>query len=235
MVEALNRNQVAWRVANDFEEGAFVNLGVGMPLNVLNYVPEGREIIFHSENGVLGMKSLEDGEEPNPDLINAGKQPISMLLGGAFFHHSDSFAMVRGGHIDVCVLGAYEVAENGDLANWRLPHAKTAPAVGGAMDLAYGARRVYVMCDHNGKDGSSKIVKECSLPLTGAKCVTKVFTDLAVIELGEDGMVVREMAEGLKFDRLQERTGAELRLANDWQTLSVPDIAPPEPPKPRKR
>ena len=125
MVEALNRNQVAWRVANDIEEGAFVNLGVGMPLNVLNYVPEGREIIFHSENGVLGIAPLEDGTEPNPDLINAGKQPISMVPGGAFFHHSDSFAMVRGGHIDVCVLGAYEVGENGHLASWRLPDAKT--------------------------------------------------------------------------------------------------------------
>ncbi|MEE2759890.1 MAG: 3-oxoacid CoA-transferase subunit B [Pseudomonadota bacterium] len=231
MVKALNRNQVAWRVANDIEEGSFVNLGVGMPLNVLNYVPEGREIIFHSENGVLGMKSLDDGEKPNPDLINAGKQPISMMPGGAFFHHSDSFAMVRGGHIDICVLGAYEVGENGDLANWQLPHAKTAPAVGGAMDLAYGARRVYVMCDHNSKDGSPKIVKKCSLPLTGAECVTKVFTDLAVIELGENGMVVREMAEGMKFDQLQERTGAELCLANNWKTLTVPDIALAGPPK----
>ena len=228
MVEALNRNQVAWRVANDIEEGAFVNLGVGMPLNVLNYVPEGREIIFHSENGVLGMKPLEDGTEPNPDLINAGKQPISMLPGGAFFHHSDSFAMVRGGHIDVCVLGAYEVGENGDLANWLLPDANTAPAVGGAMDLAYGARRVYIMCDHNGRDGTPKIVKKCTLPLPGAKCVTKVFTDIAVIERTGDGMVVREMAEGLEFEALQARTGAALRLANDWRTLTAPDIAPPE-------
>lgn len=228
MVEALNRNQVAWRVANDIDEGAFVNLGVGMPLNVLNYVPEGREIIFHSENGVLGMKPLEDGAEPNPDLINAGKQPISLLPGGAFFHHSDSFAMVRGGHIDVCVLGAYEVGQNGDLANWRLPNTKSAPAVGGAMDLAYGARQVYIMCDHNGRDGAPKIVKQCTLPLTGAKCVTKVFTDIAVIERADDGMVVREMAEGLEFEELQERTGAELRLANDWKTLTAPDIAPPE-------
>ena len=143
MVEALNRNQVAWRVANDIDEGAFVNLGVGMPLNVLNYVPEGREIIFHSENGVLGMKPLEDGAAPNPDLINAGKQPISLAPGGAFFHHSDSFAMVRGGHIDVCVLGAYEVGQNGDLANWAVP-GKMISGMGGAMDLVSSGSKVIV-------------------------------------------------------------------------------------------
>ncbi len=228
MVEALNRNQMAWRVADDIEEGAFVNLGVGMPLSILNYVPEGREIIFHSENGILGMKPLEAGTDPNPDLVNAGKQPVSMLPGGAFFHHSDSFAMIRGGHIDICVLGAYEVGENGDLANWRLPNVKTPPAVGGAMDLAYGARRVFVICEHNGKDGAPKIVKQCTLPLTGAECVTRIFTDIAIIDRTDDGMVVREMVAGLEFDDLQERTGAKLRVANDWQTLTAPAIAPPE-------
>jgi len=228
MVESLNRAQVAWRVANDIEDGDFVNLGIGMPLAILDYVPEGRDIIFHSENGVLGMKKLDDGAEPHPDLINAGKQPISMLPGGAFFHHSDSFAMIRGGHIDICVLGAYEVGQNGDLANWQLKNSKTAPAVGGAMDLAYGARKVYIMCEHNAKDGTPKLVKECSLPLTGAKCVTRVYTDIAVVDCVDGGMVVRNMAVGLEFDELQDRTGAQLPLANDWQPLTAPDIKMPE-------
>ena len=224
MVEALNRNQVAWRVANDIDEGAFVNLGVGMPLNVLNYVPEGREIIFHSENGVLGMKPLEEGAEPNLDLINAGKQPISMLPGGAFFHHSDSFAMVRGGHIDVCVLGAYEVGQNGDLANWNLGDGVRTPTVGGAMDLAVGAKRVFILTDHNARDGAAKIVKECSLPLTGLACVDRIFTDLAVIEVTATGLVVLEHVEELSFDELQDKTGAELQQSADWQPLTAPNL-----------
>jgi len=228
MTKALNRNQMAWRVAHDIPDGSYVNLGVGMPLAVVNFMPKDRDIVFHSENGLLGMRPLQKGEAEDPELVNAGKRPVRMLPGGAFFHHADSFLMIRGGHLDFAVLGAYEVAENGDLANWRLPDSKEAPAVGGAMDLAYGAKKVLVICEHNAKDGAPKIVKETTLPLTGKECVSKIFTDLAVIERTGDGMVVREMVEGLGFDELQDRTGAKLRLANDWKPLEVPEIPEPE-------
>jgi 3-oxoadipate CoA-transferase beta subunit len=228
MTRALNRNQMAWRVAHDIPDGSYVNLGVGMPLAVVNFMPGDRDIVFHSENGLLGMRPLKTGEPEDPELVNAGKRPVRMLPGGAFFHHADSFLMIRGGHLDICVLGAYEVAENGDLANWRLPDSKDAPAVGGAMDLAYGAKRVFVLCEHNSKDGTPKIVKETKLPLTGKECVSKIFTDVAVIERTGDGMVVREMIDGMGFDELQDRTGAKLRLANDWKPLAAPDLPEPE-------
>ncbi len=224
MTQPLNRLQMAWRCAHDIPEGSVVNLGVGIPLAVLDQTPDDREIIFHSENGILGMKALDPGDPEDPELVNAGKRPVKMNPGGAFFHHADSFLMVRGGHLDYTVLGAYEVAENGDLANWRLPNSKTAPAVGGAMDLAYGAKQVYVICDHNSKDGSPKIVKKTELPLTGRECVSRVFTDIAVIDRTPDGMVVREMIDGMTFDELQDRTGATLRLANDWKPLEAPDL-----------
>jgi 3-oxoadipate CoA-transferase beta subunit len=228
MTKALNRNQMAWRVAHDIPDGSYVNLGVGMPLAVVNFMPKDRDIVFHSENGLLGMRPLEKGEVEDPELVNAGKRPVRMLPGGAFFHHADSFLMIRGGHLDFAVLGAYEVGENGDLANWRLPNSKDAPAVGGAMDLAYGAKKVLVICEHNSKDGTPKIVKETTLPLTGKECVSKIFTDIAVIERTGDGMVVREMVDGLGFDELQDRTGAKLRLANDWKPLETPDIPEPD-------
>jgi 3-oxoadipate CoA-transferase, beta subunit len=228
MTKALNRSQMAWRVAHDIPDGSYVNLGVGMPLAVVNFMPKDRDIVFHSENGLLGMRPLQKGEPEDPELVNAGKRPVRMLPGGAFFHHADSFLMIRGGHLDFAVLGAYEVSENGDLANWRLPDSKDAPAVGGAMDLAYGAKKVLVLCEHNSKDGSPKIVKETKLPLTGKECVSKIFTDVAVIERTGDGMVVREMIDGLGFDELQDRTGAKLRLANDWKPLETPDIPEPE-------
>ncbi len=231
----LNRNQMAWRVAHDIPDGSYVNLGVGMPLAVVNFMPDDRDIVFHSENGLLGMRDLKPGEEPDSELVNAGKRPVRMLPGGAFFHHADSFLMIRGGHLDFAVLGAYEVAENGDLANWRLLDSKSAPAVGGAMDLVYGAKKVLVICEHNSKDGSPKIVKEAKLPLTGRECVSKIFTDHAVIERTGDGMVVREMIEGLTFDELQDRTGAKLRLANDWKPLITPDLPVEERPSRKKQ
>ncbi len=223
-MNALNRDQMAWRVAHDIEEGDCVNLGVGMPLNVLTHAPDDKEIIFHSENGSLGMEIQGPDDEPDPNLVNAGKRPVNMLPGGSFFHHADSFVMIRGGHIDVCVLGAYEVSEKGDLANWRLPNSKGAPAVGGAMDLAYGAKRLFVICEHNSKDGSPKIVKECTLPLTGLECVDRIFTDLAIIDVTADGLIVREMVDGMELDELQSRTGAPITLANDWRPLTAPEL-----------
>jgi 3-oxoadipate CoA-transferase beta subunit len=231
----LNRNQMAWRVAHDIPDGSYVNLGVGMPLAVVNFMPADRDIVFHSENGLLGMRDLKPGEEPDPELVNAGKRPVRMLPGGAFFNHADSFLMIRGGHLDFAVLGAYEVAENGDLANWRLPESKGAPAVGGAMDLVYGAKKVLVICEHNSKDGSPKIVKETKLPLTGRECVSKIFTDLAVIERTGDGMVVREIVDGMTFNELQDRTGAKLTLANDWTALVTPDLPLEERPSRKKQ
>lgn len=223
-MNGLDRKQMAWRVAHDIEEGAYVNLGVGMPLDVLAYVPADREIIFHSENGILGMEVQGPDDEPDPDLINAGKRPVNMVPGGSFFHHADSFTMVRGGHIDICVLGAYQVSEKGDLANWRLPQSKGPPAVGGAMDLAYGAKRLFVICDHNSKDGTPKIVAQCSLPLTGLACVDRIFTDLAIIDVTEEGLIVREMVEGMEIKELQARTGAPIALANDWRPLTAPEL-----------
>ena len=219
----LSRKQMAWRVAHDIEEGECVNLGVGLPLDVLSYAPDDREIIFHSENGILGMEVQGEGDEPDPNLVNAGKRPVNMLPGGSFFNHAESFAMIRGGHIDICVLGAYQVSEKGDLANWMLPGSPIG-RVGGAMDLAYGAKRLFVICEHNSKDGTPKIVGQCTMPLTGLACVDRIFTDLAIIDVTEDGLVVREMVEGLAFDELCGRTAAPLTLANDWQPLTAPEI-----------
>ena len=222
MIEKLSRLQIAWRLAQDLEEGLVVNLGAGMPLTVSNYVPAGREVIFHSENGVLGIGPRPAAGRENPELRNAGNQPITLLPGGSLFHHADSFTMIRGGHIDVCVLGAYEVAENGDLANWILPDSPRAPAVGGAMDLATGAKRVFVMMEHCSKEGEPKILKKCSLPLTGLACVSSIYTDMAVIDRDPDGLVVREMIAGMDLAGLQSVTGASLRLADHWRVLSAP-------------
>jgi len=224
MSAKLSRFQIAWRVAQDLEEGSYVNLGAGMPLAVSNYVPAQREVVFHSENGILGMgpKAVQGQEDKN--LRNAGNISISLLPGAAFFHHADSFAMIRGGHIDVCVLGAYQVAENGDLANWMLADSPRAPAVGGAMDLATGARKVFIMMDYCSKDGAPKLLKECTLPLTGLGCVSSVYTDIAVVDVDSTGFVVREMIEGLDIDTLQERSGAPVRLAENWQTLTAPEL-----------
>ena len=220
----LSRRQIAWRVAQDIPDGAYVNLGIGMPEMVSDHLPEDREIIFHSENGILGMGPAPAPGEEDYDLINAGKKPVTMLPGGAYFHHTDSFAMIRGGHIDICVLGAFQVSATGDLANWSTGAPGAVPAVGGAMDLAVGAKRVFVMSDHTTRDGAPKLVERCTYPLTGVGVVSAVYTDLAVIDVSSEGLVVRELIGDMEFDELQGLTGAPLRLANDWRPLAAPDL-----------
>ena len=204
------RAEMAARVAADIPDGAVVNLGIGLPTLVANHLPAGREVVLHSENGIIGMgPAPKDGEE-DYDLINAGKQPVTLLPGGSFFHHADSFAMMRGGHLDVCVLGAFQVAANGDLANWHTGAADAIPAVGGAMDLAIGAKKTYVMMEHTTKAGEKKIVERCSYPLTGIGCVARIYSDLAVIDVTAAGLAVRAMVDGLSFAELQALTGAAL-------------------------
>lgn len=203
-------DQIAQRVATSINEGMYVNLGIGQPTRIADYLPEDKDIFLHSENGVLGMGPAPDEGEGDDDLINAGKQYITLLKGGSYFHHGDSFTMIRGGHIDLCVLGAFEVAENGDIANWFLGRPRDIPAVGGAMDLAVGAKQVYVMMDHVSKKGEPKIVKKLNLPITGEKCVNRIYTDLAVIEVTDKGLVVNEIVKGLTFDELQSKTEATL-------------------------
>ncbi len=204
------RDQIAERIANDIPDGAYVNLGIGLPTKVANYLPKDREIILHSENGLLGMGPAPVPGEEDDDLINAGKQPVTLLTGGAYFHHGDSFALMRGGHLDICVLGAFQVSANGDLANWHTGAKDAIPAVGGAMDLAIGAKQVFVMMDHQTKTGESKIVAQCTYPLTGIACVSRIYTDAAVLDVTERGLVVREIAEGMTFEALQAITDAPL-------------------------
>jgi 3-oxoadipate CoA-transferase beta subunit len=209
-MKKLNRDQMAARVARDIPEGAYVNLGIGMPTLVANHLPRGREVILHSENGVLGMGPAPAPGEEDPDLINAGKQPVTLLPGGCYFHHADSFAMMRSGHVDICVMGAFQVSAAGDLANWHSGAPDAIPAVGGAMDLAIGAKQVFVMMEHLTKDGKSKLVKRCTYPLTGIACVSRVYTDLAVIDITREGLRVVEMVEGLEMNELQRLTGLPL-------------------------
>ncbi|MDF3839883.1 3-oxoacid CoA-transferase subunit B [Cupriavidus basilensis] len=211
MASKWTREQMARRVAQDIPDGAVVNLGIGLPTAVANHLPDGREVVLHSENGVIGMGSAPAAGDEDYDLINAGKQPVTLLPGGSFFHHADSFAMMRGGHLDVCVLGAFQVSARGDLANWHTGAPDAIPAVGGAMDLAIGAKRTYVMMEHTTKKGDSKIVPECTYPLTGIGCVSRIYTDLAVLDITSQGVTVVEMAEGLSFDELQQVTGVPLR------------------------
>ena len=206
----LNRDQLAARVAKDIAEGAYVNLGIGLPTLVANHLPKDREIFLHSENGLLGMGPAPAKREEDPDLINAGKQPVTLLTGGAYFHHGDSFAMMRGGHLDICVLGAFQVSAGGDLANWHTGAKDAIPAVGGAMDLAIGAKRVFVMMDHVTKSGEPKIVARCTYPLTAMACVDRIYTDLAVIDVTPQGLKVIDCVDGLGFDELQKVTGVPL-------------------------
>lgn len=206
-----SKDDMARRVARDIADGMVVNLGIGMPTLVANHLGADREVMMHSENGVLGFGPAPSKGEEDFDLINAGKQPVTLLPGGCFFHHADSFAMMRGGHIDVCVLGAFQVAGNGDLANWHTGAPDAIPAVGGAMDLAIGARRTWVMMEHNTKAGEPKLVPQCTYPITGLACVTRVYTDLAVIDLGPEGPRVIDVFPGLAFEELQARTGVPLR------------------------
>jgi 3-oxoadipate CoA-transferase beta subunit len=208
----LSRKDMARRVAADILEGWYVNLGIGIPTLIADCIPEGREVLLHSENGILGMGAAPSPDKVDPWLINAGKQHVTLLQGGAFFHHADSFAMIRGGHIDLCVLGAFEVAQNGDLANWATSNADAAPAVGGAMDLAVGAKRIWAMTEHTTKDGAPKLVERCGYPLTALGAVSRIYTNLAVIDVTADGFLVRDMVPGLSLDALQARTGAPLRM-----------------------
>jgi len=210
-----SREQMAERVARDIPEGAYVNLGIGLPTKVANYLPPEREVFLHSENGLLGMGPAPAPGEEDEDLINAGKQPVTLLTGGAYFHHADSFGMMRGGHLDICVLGAFQVAASGDLANWHTGAPDAIPAVGGAMDLAIGAKQVFVMMDHQTKTGESKLVEACSYPLTGVACVSRIYTDLAVIDVTREGLRVREMAPGLTLADLQAVTAAPLLPASN--------------------
>jgi 3-oxoadipate CoA-transferase beta subunit len=209
-MKRLSRDQIAARVARDIPEGAYVNLGIGLPTTVANHLPKEREIFLHSENGLLGMGPAPAPGQEDDDLINAGKQPVTLLKGGAYFHHGDSFAMMRGGHLDICVLGAFQVSAGGDLANWHTGAPDAIPAVGGAMDLAIGAKQVFVMMEHQTKSGESKIVQHCSYPLTGVGCVNRIYTDLAVLDVTADGLVVREMINDLSFEELQKITGMPL-------------------------
>ena len=209
----LSREQMAARVARDIPEGAYVNLCIGLPTTVANFLPADKEILLQSENGLLGMGPAPAPGQEDPDLINAGKQPVTLLTGGCYFHHADSFAMMRGGHLDICVLGAFQVSAHGDLANWSTGASDAIPAVGGAMDLAIGAKQVFVMMDLFTKQGESKLVAECSYPLTGLRCVSRVYTDVAVFDLGADGATVLEMVEGVDIDQLRELTGLPLALA----------------------
>lgn len=204
------RDQMAARVAADIPDGAVVNLGIGLPTKVANHLPSDREVILHSENGVIGMGPAPAKGEEDYDLINAGKQPVTLLPGGCYFHHADSFAMMRGGHLDVCVLGAFQVSVSGDLANWSTGAPDAIPAVGGAMDLAIGAKKTYVMMELRTKTGESKLVDQCTYPLTGIGCVSRVYTDVAVFDLGTDGAQVIDIVDGLSFAELQALTSVKL-------------------------
>ncbi len=209
-MKKLNRDQMAARIARDIPEGAYVNLGIGMPTLVANHLPAEREVILHSENGVLGMGPAPAPGQEDPDLINAGKQPVTLLNGGCYFHHADSFGMMRGGHVDNCVMGAFQVSATGDLANWHSGAPDAVPAVGGAMDLAIGAKQVFVMMELLTKNGQSKLVKHCTYPLTGIGCVSRVYTDLAVIDITPEGPRVVDVVDGLEIAELERITGLPL-------------------------
>jgi len=209
-IKGWSRDEMAQKVAMDIHDGAYVNLGIGIPELVAGFIPEGREVIYHSENGLLGMGPAPEQGKEDPELINAGKKPITAIKGAAYFHHADSFAMIRGGHIDVCVLGAMQVSKNGDLANWSTGEPDSIPAVGGAMDLVQGVKTIFVVTQHNTKEGEAKIVNECTFPLTGKGVVTRIYTDLAVIDVTKKGLFVRELAPGVTFEYLQQNTEAEL-------------------------
>ena len=208
----LTKDQLARRVALDIHDGATVNLGIGMPTLVANHIPEGREVILHSENGILGMGPAPGPGDEDFDLINAGKQPVTLLDGGCFFHHADSFAMMRGGHLDICVLGAFQVSEKGDLANWHTGEQGSIPAVGGAMDLAIGAKQTWVMMDLLTKGGQSKVVAQCTYPLTGIACVKRIYTDLCTLECTSQGLVLVDKVDGLSHQALEEMLGLNVAL-----------------------
>lgn len=205
-----SREQMAQNIARDIPDGAYVNLGIGMPELVANYIPEDREVVFHTENGLLGVGPSPPAGEENDEMINAGKKPVTANKGASFFHHADSFAMVRGGHIDICVLGAFQISETGDLANWSTGEPKAIPAVGGAMDLVQGVKNVIIITKHITKNGDPKIVNNCSYPLTGKGVVNRIYTDLATIDVTPKGLFVREMAPGITLEYLQQHSQPKL-------------------------
>lgn len=211
--ERRNKVQLAQRVALDIFDGAYVNLGIGQPTLVANHLPQGIEVVLHSENGILGMGPAPDASHEDFDLINAGKMPVSLLPGGSYFHHADSFAMMRGGHIDICVLGAFQVSTKGDLANWSTGEPGSIPAVGGAMDLATGAKQTWVMMDLLTKQGESKIVATCSYPLTGIACVKRIYTDLATFACTSDGLVLIDKVNGLEHGALERLVGLPIQVS----------------------
>ncbi|MDO5668330.1 MAG: 3-oxoacid CoA-transferase subunit B [Alcaligenaceae bacterium] len=210
-----SRDELAARVAQDIHNGAYVNLGIGMPTTVANHLPEGIEVVLHSENGILGMGPAPEQGAEDYDLINAGKQPVTLLPGGAFFHHADSFAMMRGGHLDICVLGAFQVSAKGDLANWSTGEEGAIPAVGGAMDLAIGAKATWVMMNLLTRDGQSKLVAELTYPVTGIECVKRVYTELATFACTPTGLEVIDMVDGLTLEELERLAAVPLKLAQD--------------------
>ena len=220
----LTPTQMAARLARDIPDGSYVNLGIGLPTLVADVVPAGREVIYHSENGILGMGPAPRPGEEDPELINAGKQLVTLVPGGVYFHHTDSFMMMRGGHLDVSVLGAFQVSQHGDLANWATDSESLPPAVGGAMDLAVGAKRILVLTTHTTRDGRPKLLDECTYPLTAARVVDRVYTDLAVLDVAPEGFVVREVLPGTSAEDLQAVTGAPLRFPADVGVLDVPEV-----------
>jgi len=218
----IKRRQIAWRAAQDLADGAYVNLGIGLPTLVSDFIPADREIVLHSENGILGVGPAPSDNEVEWDLINAGKQPVTLISGGSYVHHTDSFLMIRGGHLDLALLGAFEVSEKGDLANWTTDDPRFPPGVGGAMDLAVGAKEIRVLVEHNTKAGAPRIRRHCGYPLTAAAVVHRIYTDLAVIDVTPKGLVVREMVEDIDFPTLQAKTEAALRPAPDMRPLCAP-------------
>jgi 3-oxoadipate CoA-transferase beta subunit len=214
-IQRYTRADIARRAAADIPAGSYVNLGIGLPVMALNFWTPAHGVMVHSENGILGLRARTDDDPLDPDLTNAAKQHVAMATGGAYFHHADSFAMMRGGHLDYCILGAYQVAENGDIANWSLNRPGVATTVGGAMDLVVGAKRVHVLMEHTTRDGRPRLLRSCDLPLTGAGCVDRVYTDLATLDITPDGFLVRDMAPGLTREALQAATGAPLRYSKE--------------------
>src|SRR5689334_14358671 len=223
-MSALNRLQITWRAAQDIEDGQIVNLGIGLPVHCSDYLRPDVDVILQSENGVIGVGPVAEKDKADTDLVDAGSRRITLRPGAAIVDSSWSFAMIRGGHIDVTILGAFEVASNGDLANWDTRSTSKGPLVGGAMDLAAGARQVWVMMEHSTRRGTPRLLERCTLPLTAVRCVTRVYTDLAVVEITPAGMLVREMLAGLSQTELQARTGADLAFAPDCRALLAPAL-----------
>jgi 3-oxoadipate CoA-transferase, beta subunit len=220
----LSRRQIAWRAAQDLTDGAYVNLGIGLPTIVADFIPPDREIVLHSENGILGVGPAPGDNEIDWDLINAGKQPITLVTGGSYVHHTDSFLMIRGGHLDLALLGAFEVSEEGDLANWTTDDPSFPPGVGGAMDLAVGAKEIRVLVEHTTRTGAPRIRRRCGLPLTATRVVRRIYTDLAVIDVTPDGLLVREIVDGVDFAALQAKTEARLQPDPNLRPLEAPPV-----------